>query len=136
MSVVALIDQRINAAACNGKTEVLASLVELKAAMGNQEHNGNRAWKRSFDLNVSLTTACESLRSQLTQEEGFSRYQIERRAEAEDYADKLLLSGAHLEKLLSAVPKCECKMSTRFCRSCLADAEREAAIVNWKGVAK
>jgi hypothetical protein len=33
MSVVALIDQRINAAACNGKSEVLASLVELKSAI-------------------------------------------------------------------------------------------------------
>ena len=124
MFIRELINQRINAAACNGKSEVLSSLVELKAAMGNQEHN------------VSLNTACESLRSQLTHEEGFSRYQIERRAEAEDYADKLLLSGAHLEKLLSAVPKCECKMPTRFCRSCLADAERAAAIVNWKEVAK
>ena len=104
MSVVALIDQRINAAACNGKSEVLASLVELKAALGNQEHKGNEAWKRSFDLNVSLNTACESLRAQLAHEENFSASQIEMRNQAEDERDELKL---RLEQLQSALTRPE-----------------------------
>ncbi len=33
MHILKLINQRINAAACNGKSEVFASLVELKSAI-------------------------------------------------------------------------------------------------------